>query len=203
MKTKQTIWMGVAVATVGILSLSAIALAESKRYKLESDGNERVTKDLGSRAYKVELVKRLSSKPCVRGIGYGLNNGRLWVDNGCRAEFKVSFRGNDWDDNNNGWDDRDRDDNRNKNKNKNKGKGWGNSKDWGDNNGAPGKRSYTIRVESQDGEYREQSIPAGRPVTLSRQLSSKPCQAGVSWGVKYNRVWVKNGCRAEFRVGGG
>lgn len=43
-----------------------------------------------------------------------------------------------------------------------------------------------------------------RMVTINQQLSDNPCILGKTWGLTRNRkgVWVDNGCRAEFVVGG-
>lgn len=38
----------------------------------------------------VRLVKQLSKKSCERNWGVGRN--RVWVRNGCRAEFAANFR---------------------------------------------------------------------------------------------------------------
>jgi len=37
----------------------------------------------------VELVRQLSSAACVEGVSWGWDAGRVWVDEGCRAEFAV------------------------------------------------------------------------------------------------------------------
>jgi hypothetical protein len=37
-------------------------------------------------------------------------------------------------------------------------------------------------------------------VDIENQLSSSPCDYNVSWGYDSRYVWVKNGCRATFRV---
>jgi hypothetical protein len=177
MKSKSYSIFGV-IAAVGLLSLAAVALADTtKKFTLESKDGNRATRDIGN-AYRVTLSKRLSSKPCIAGVSYGYSRSQAWVSRGCRGEFKAYYRGG----------------------NGGSGGGWGNGGSgggWNNND-----KSYTIRVESRNDEYREQSIPAGRSVTLLRTLSSKPCSSGVSWGVKYNRVWVRNGCRGEFRVSG-
>ena len=39
-------------------------------------------------------------------------------------------------------------------------------------------------------------------VSLSRQVSDTPCIENVSWGVRDGQLWVDQGCRAEFLVGG-
>ena len=43
-----------------------------------------------------------------------------------------------------------------------------------------------------------------RMVWVNQQLSDNPCILGRSWGLSNNRdeIWVDNGCRAEFQVGG-
>lgn len=37
----------------------------------------------------VELVRQLSDAPCVRGRTWGSDRSGIWVDGGCRAEFRV------------------------------------------------------------------------------------------------------------------
>lgn len=37
----------------------------------------------------VELVRQLSDTRCVRGRNWGWDRGGIWVDGGCRAEFRV------------------------------------------------------------------------------------------------------------------
>ena len=51
----------------------------------------------------------------------------------------------------------------------------------------------TCRVDARD-----------RIVLVNQQLSDNPCIVGRSWGVSRDRdeIWVDNGCRAEFQVGG-
>ncbi|HEY0141198.1 MAG TPA: DUF3011 domain-containing protein [Thermoanaerobaculia bacterium] len=51
----------------------------------------------------------------------------------------------------------------------------------------------TCRVDARD-----------RIVLVNQQLSDNPCVVGRSWGVSRDRdeIWVDNGCRAEFQVGG-
>jgi len=37
----------------------------------------------------VRLVRQISGSPCDRGRGWGYDNGGIWVDHGCRAEFET------------------------------------------------------------------------------------------------------------------
>ncbi|MFB2938887.1 DUF3011 domain-containing protein [Aerosakkonemataceae cyanobacterium BLCC-F154] len=47
------------------------------------------------------------------------------------------------------------------------------------------------------------SINTRRGVFLDRQLSRASCIRGVDWDYGRGFVWVRNGCRAEFRSSGG
>ncbi len=61
--------------------------------------------------------------------------------------------------------------------------------------------STTLRCESNDGRWKACNVDTRGGVTLSRQLSQAGCWQGDTWGYDRNRIWVTNGCRAEFRVG--
>ena len=37
----------------------------------------------------VELARQLSRTPCVRGRNWGTDRSGIWVDGGCRAEFRI------------------------------------------------------------------------------------------------------------------
>jgi hypothetical protein len=66
---------------------------------------------------------------------------------------------------------------------------------------APAQADTTIRCESDDGRWRACPADTRGGVWLSRQLSRAGCWEGDTWGYDRNRIWVTNGCRAEFRVG--
>lgn len=38
---------------------------------------------------RAEVDKRLSSAPCQQGRTWGYNDNRVWVDQGCRARFRI------------------------------------------------------------------------------------------------------------------
>lgn len=42
---------------------------------------------------RARLVKQKSDAPCVQGRSWGQRGDRVWVDDGCRAKFEVSFGG--------------------------------------------------------------------------------------------------------------
>lgn len=49
---------------------------------------------------QVDLVRQLSSSPCIEGRTWGRERNGVWVDRGCRAEFGAN-RGGGWNDG--GW----------------------------------------------------------------------------------------------------
>lgn len=53
-----------------------------------------------------------------------------------------------------------------------------------------------VTCESQDYRVESCSMNTNGGVRLVRQLSNKSCNG--NWGYGRNRVWVRNGCRAEF-----
>ena len=57
-----------------------------------------------------------------------------------------------------------------------------------------------VRCESEDGRPSYCRVDTRGGVRLERQLSRAPCRYNVSWGYDRQGVWVRNGCRAEFRV---
>jgi len=65
--------------------------------------------------------------------------------------------------------------------------------------------SRTIKCESKGGRYTYCRTGAYGPVRLERQLSATRCVAYDTWGADADGagVWVANGCRATFLVGGG
>ena len=70
--------------------------------------------------------------------------------------------------------------------------------------GTVAAQAITVTCESIN--YRDQECPVpGGPVALVRQLSTSPgdCIEGQTWGFNGNNktIWVRDGCRAEFRVG--
>ena len=42
------------------------------------------------RSRRVELVSRISNASCIRNRSWGSNAHGIWVDRGCRADFRVS-----------------------------------------------------------------------------------------------------------------
>ena len=60
-----------------------------------------------------------------------------------------------------------------------------------------------FRCESIDGRTSQCRVDTRGGVVLVEQLSRSACIEGRSWGWDRRGVWVAQGCRAEFEVGGG
>lgn len=62
-------------------------------------------------------------------------------------------------------------------------------------------RADRVLCESHDERYEECPTGPGE-VRLLRQLSNSDCVAGRNWGRSAQGIWVNDGCRAVFAVGG-
>lgn len=63
----------------------------------------------------------------------------------------------------------------------------------------PASAQEIITCSSQNNRRNTCSIPTRGRVRFVRQLSDSSCRG--NWGYSRNRIWVRNGCRAEFAVG--
>lgn len=127
----------------------------------------------------VRLLRQFSQKKCVEGNSWGYSNRGIWTDHGCRGEFELLRRER--------------------------------SPLRHDPLDSPGNSPFFHSGSDQilqtlickSIEKRQAVCPAdvGRHrVELIRQISRQPCVLEQSWGFDQNRVWVNNGCRAEFAV---
>jgi len=183
----------------------------------------------------VTLAKTLSDNDCIYGTSWGYEKGKIWVKNGCRADFNFTQRatliceslngehglcyadtsdgvrlvrrisdskcdfGRDW--------------------------GWDTSGIWV-TNGCRGEfaiRPVSARASITTAPATMTSASTTRPaailcesknntrnhcrtdtrwgVTLVRQISENECIRGRSWGFDSEGIWVTNGCRGEFTLG--
>ena len=220
---------GLPVVLVLWLALPVDAPAQSlpEVVRCEADGMARVHCGMDTRQ-GVDLVRQISESACIRESDWGTDVGGVWVARGCRAEFvarretagvtrrtiRCESRGGrsvqcpvllhgapvrllrelsalpcrrdeTW--------------------------GTGRNEVWvsrgckgefeiGDRDGGfpPGARLLTC--ESKERQRRSCGTTIDRSATLLRQLSGMPCIEGQTWGWDATRVWVDNGCRAEFSV---
>ena len=152
----------------------------------------------------VTLTRQLSREGCWQGDSWGYDRNRIWVNRGCRAEFRVGgSRGNSSDgakiagalilgvvaaaviaNHNN-----DRDDDRNHDN--------GYRPGYGDDYGYGG-REFTCASKDSRMVWCGQRVNPRLHVEVKRQLSDSPCIYGRRWGVERGDVWVDDGCRAVF-----
>jgi hypothetical protein len=172
----------------------------------------------------VRLTRQLSSQGCWQNDTWGFDRNRIWVNRGCRAEFSTGSSSSNHGSNdkaaaavaialvgaamiasrNDHHDDRYRDDNRYDSRYENR-YDTGYSTGQYDNGYRPqygygGDPRRTFRCESKDNRASYCTLPFRGQVEVYKQRSSSPCQYGRSWGVERNRVWVSDGCRADFAV---
>lgn len=154
----------------------------------------------------VRLTRQLSSQGCWQNDTWGYDQNRIWVTNGCRAEFQVGdYQQNASGGNNSGAiagvavaaligaailanKNKDRDDNRYDD-------GY-----YGPGYGGGYNPRNTFRCESTNNRQVYCPIPYRGHVEVYRQISKSGCQYGVTWGIDGRQVWVNNGCRADFAV---
>jgi hypothetical protein len=69
--------------------------------------------------------------------------------------------------------------------------------------GQQGYGQQTVNCSSNNGRKNYCGDFGNRDIRLIRQISGSPCIQGRTWGVDRGGLWVDQGCRADFAVGGG
>lgn len=131
----------------------------------------------------VTLVRQLSDTRCREGHNWGVDNGAVWVDHGCRAEFAPG--GNRYGD---AYD------------NRYPQAGYGSGYGYGQGRYGSAGNGQVFACASNDGRQNYCRAQVYRGVELLRQTSRSACVQGQSWGWDRSGVWVSNGCRGEFRA---
>ena len=174
----------------------------------------------------VRLVRQLSSAACTYSRDWGYDQQGIWVDNGCRAVFEVRAgsavqpatavtcesrygrRESCRADTSGGV----RLERRLSSAPCEVGRTWGfdHTAIWVENGCRavfqlrPGfvQAASTLTCESQSGRKSFCRADAAGGVRLARKLSSASGEAGRDWGFDHTGLWVDNGCRAVFEIGG-
>lgn len=213
------------VLAVLLLATSAGAQTAIRCESLDGKYHECRTTSFGD----ITLTKQLSDTACVEGRTWGTRNGMVWVSGGCRADFAVGLEGLPGsalvtcESLNNTRQTcmadvrsgvalaRQLSDNACI-----RGKSWGTTRNgiWVDRGcraefslGSGRSRmnranARTLVCESINGNRQRCRADTSYGVQLTRQISSNNCELGQDWGYDHNGIWVTNGCRAEFTVGG-
>jgi hypothetical protein len=214
------------------LAFAAAASADNTgaTWRCESnDGKYAECRVLGTG--RLMVARQLSDTQCVEGKTWGRRNGLVWVNGGCRAEFSMVAdtpadmsgtklvcesinnikhtcradttqgvtltkrlsanaceRGRSWGTNAEGiWVDRGC-------------RAEFMIHDGGSN--AQAAFARTLRCESNNNGRTNCATDTSYGVQLARQISENNCELGRDWGYDHRGIWVDNGCRADFRVGG-
>ncbi len=103
----RTLRLAAAAALVAVAALAPAEASAQRTVTCSSRDYDRTVCNVDTRG-GVELVRQLSSSPCVRGRSWGVARDGLWVSRGCRAQFHVGGRRDDrYGDRDRGrWDDR-------------------------------------------------------------------------------------------------
>lgn len=153
---------------------------------IRCESNDGRPRECATGGNQVQLVRQLSNAACIEGRSWGYGRSGIWVAQGCRAEFRVLGYGGGYGDADNY-----------------SGDNYGNG-DYGNDayNPAYGN-AQVVRCESNDNRTQRCAMDSRWGVQIVRQLSRSACMEGRTWGYDRYGVWVGQGCRADFRNGGG
>ncbi len=208
-----------AIAGLLLLGGTSGAVAQDTIRCESKDGQYRTC--AANTAGGVTLSRQLSSQGCWQNDTWGYDRNRIWVNRGCRAEFRVGSSNSSSNHDSakvagalvlgaiaaaaiaNKSHDNDRHDyGNNNNYNNHYNNGYYNDPYYDNGNyngGYYGGRE--IRCESNKGRYtRCGYIERRQHVEIRRQLSNQQCTYGRNWGVDDRQLWVDDGCRAVFVV---
>jgi hypothetical protein len=118
------------------------------------------------------MVRQRSDARCQQGYSWGYDQRGIWVDRGCRADFRINtYRPG--------------------------GPGYGPG---GPGYGPGGPGGQMITCSSNNGGRNYCPANTKRGVQLVKQRSDARCTQGYSWGFDQRGIWVDRGCRADFVV---
>ena len=169
----------------------------------------------------VTLSRQLSSQGCWQNDTWGYDRNRIWVNRGCRAEFRVgSYNSHNGNNGakvagalalgviaaaaiaNNHKNSNDNRYNQNYNQNYNPSYNYNNNNAYDYGYGGQGQYNRPAReltCASRNDRYTNCGYVDPRShVEIRRQQSSSACIYGRSWGVDGSQLWVDRGCRATF-----
>lgn len=203
------------LAAVVLLGCSGIASAETVTCQSRGGEHQYCRADTSG---GVTLVHQLSKSGCWKDDTWGYNRSGIWVANGCRAEFRVGWSGNErrgsYYHNNDRWDDRDSgDDDDDAAKVIGAALAIGlvaaaaseaseHDRDRDDHHSNSRYDSRSVVKCESNGERHHYCNVRGRVdhAELKRQLSKSSCRYNRTWGYDRSGVWVAEGCRAEFWI---
>jgi len=171
---------------VPVVLLLASAFSYAQTFNCSSDGQRQECQIPGHGNPNDLRVVRQYGQPCIEGRTWGRHGNRVWVDQGCRADF-VLGRGNDDDrDHQDGDADRDHRD----------------RPDWdrqpayysGDFRGG---HSYCSSAPGSGAVYCQSggAFKYANPIRVS-----DACVQNRTWGISQYGLWIANGCAGEWEI---
>jgi hypothetical protein len=162
------------VLALGISALIAVAARPASAQQVIT-----CSSDNGKRNYcpantqgGVSMLRQRSDARCQQGYSWGYDRRGIWVDRGCRADFRINtYRPG--------------------------GPGYGPG---GPGYGPGGPGGQMITCSSENGRRNYCPADTRRGVQLVKQRSDARCTQGYSWGYDKRGIWVDRGCRADFVV---
>ena len=124
----------------------------------------------------VILVRQRSKTGCVRGRDWGVDDGGIWVDRGCRADFRLSPSTDT--------------------------PPALPAPVVAPTPSAVPARPGVVICESWQSRWAHCDADVTQTIRLARQRTNDAqCIRSQTWGVDATGIWVSGGCRAEFQVG--
>lgn len=62
---------------------------ETVSVRCESQSHQFTECDLGSQVVSIGSWRQISDSPCIMGLSFGFYSSKVWVNQGCRADFQV------------------------------------------------------------------------------------------------------------------
>lgn len=198
------------------------AIGDGRTIRCESNDMRRHTCHTGWRS--AALVRQLSDSRCVQGRSWGSRDGEVWVNDGCRAEFREGG----WGGGHSGGSTVRCQSQSNRRQTCPtswrsavlvrqlsgtrcvEGHNWGSRSgevwvddgcraEFAEGRGGGHRDRYSITCSSRENRRQSCAWDTRRGIPqLVEQLSGSRCEHGRSWGYTRGAVWVSNGCRARF-----
>jgi hypothetical protein len=89
----KKLWLMLAIALVCTTFSVKGQAQQDVTLKCESNDEHLKQCQVPGGTRRVTLIRQISGSPCIEGRTWGFNDNYLWVDKGCRAEFRAESRG--------------------------------------------------------------------------------------------------------------
>ena len=176
-----------------MLSLTCIE-AGAQTFNCSSNGQRQECQIPGrGNPNDLRMVRQYSKQPCVEGNTWGRHGNRIWVDQGCRADFAIVARnnaGNDYDGRHDNGPDYDHD------RDHQSGPGWDRPPAYYSGNFSDGHS----HCSSGQGSGRTYCQSGGAFAYANPLQMNSQCVQNRTWGVTQYGLWVSNGCAGEWEI---